>query len=320
MTIDFEGKIDGVPFEGGKADNFDLTLGSGSFIPGFEEQLVGAKAGEARSINVTFPTNYGSPALAGKAAVFDVTVKAIKAGSDVSIDDQLASNLGVGSLAELRAAVKRQLEGDFGRASRVHLKRRILDALDVSHSFELPPGMVEAEFGAIWKQVEAEIAREGKTADEEAKSDDEIKAEYRGIAERRVRLGLILAKIGEQNGLQVSEDELNRAVMTQARRYPGQETKVFEFIANNAQALAEIRVPIFEDKVVDFVAELVSVEDRFVSKDILFLDPDSAAERLEAEAKAPPKAKKSAAAVGADKPASDGEGDKKAKAKKKKKD
>ena len=282
--------------------------------------MIGTKAGEARSINVTFPSNYGSPALAGKPAVFDVTVKGIKAGAEVSIDDQLANNLGVGSLADLRGAVKRQLEGDFSRASRVHLKRRILDALDASHSFELPPGMVEAEFGAIWKQVEAEIAREGKTADEESKSDDELKSEYRGIAERRVRLGLILARIGEQNGLQVSEDELNRAVMAQARRYPGQETKIFDFIANNAQALAEIRVPVFEDKVVDFVAELITVDDREVDKDILFLDPDSAAERLEAASKAPAKAKASGSAGGTEKSGSDSEGEKKAKAKKKKKE
>jgi len=312
VTIDFEGKIDGVPFEGGKADNFDLTLGSGSFIPGFEDQIVGSKAGDKIVVSVTFPENYGSAKLAGQPAEFDVTVKAVKAASDVPIDDQLASSVGVGSLEELKDAVRKQLEGDFGRASRVHLKRRILDALAESHSFELPRGMVDAEFGAIWKQVEAEIEREGKTAEEEGKSDDDLKAEYRAIAERRVRLGLVLARIGEQNGLQVSQDELNRAVAAQARRYPGQEQKIYEYLANNQQALAEIRIPLFEDKVVDFVAELISVNDRAVSKEVLFMDPDSASEAL-----ATGGTKTEAKAEVAD---DEDDGKKKPKAKKKKKD
>jgi trigger factor len=302
VTIDFEGKIGGEPFAGGKGDNFDLTLGSGSFIPGFEDQLIGAKAGEKRTVKVTFPENYGSANLAGKDAEFDVTVRAVKAGSDVPVDDQLAASLGVENLGALREAVRQQLKGDFGRASRTHLKRRILDALDAAHDFPLPPGMVDAEFDAIWRQVQAEIEREGKTAEEENKTDDELKAEYRGIAERRVRLGLVLAKIGEQNGLAISQEELNRAIAAQARRYPGQEQKVYDFIANNPQALAEVRVPLFEDKVIDFVSELIQVSDRKVDRETLFLDPDSAAEKLgadggaeakpAAEAAEKPKAKK----------------------------
>jgi trigger factor len=282
VTIDFEGRLDGTPFEGGKGDDFDLTLGSGSFIPGFEDQLVGAKAGDQRLVKVTFPSEYGAAHLAGKEAEFDVTVKAVKAAGDVPVDENLAASLGVDSLAALRDAVRTQLKGDYGRASRTHLKRRILDSLDAAHHFALPPGMVEAEFGAIWRQVQVEMEKEGKTPEEESKSEDDLKAEYRAIAERRVRLGLVLAKIGEQNGLSVSQEELNRAVAAQARRYPGQEQKVYDYIANNPQALAEIRVPLFEDKVVDFIAELIQVHDRVVDRDTLYLDPDTAAEKLQA--------------------------------------
>jgi trigger factor len=312
LTIDFEGKIDGTPFEGGKGDNFDLTLGSGAFIPGFEDQLVGARAGDQRTVKVTFPENYGRASLAGKDAEFDVTVKNIKAASDVVIDDALAQSVGMNDLPALRDALRNQLKTDFGRASRTHLKRRILDALDEAHHFSLPSGMVEAEFGAIWKQVEAEIARDGKTAEEADKTDDELRAEYRAIAERRVRLGLVLAKIGEQNGLSVSQEELNRAVAAQARKYPGQEQKVYDFITNNPQALAEIRVPLFEDKVVDFIAELIKISDRSVDRETLFMDPDSAAEKLDAAA---PKETKAAKAEKEEKPK-----DEKPKAKKKKKE
>ncbi len=280
VTIDFVGTIDGTEFEGGKGENFDLTLGSGSFIPGFEDQLVGAKAGDSRVVKVTFPENYGRADFAGKDAEFDVTVKTVKAAEPVTLDDKLANAVGMDSLPALTDAIRNQLKGDYARASRTHLKRRILDALDAAYSFSLPPGMVETEFNAIWRHLEAEIAREGKTADEEGKSDDELKAEYRAIAERRVRLGLVLAKIGQQNGLEVGQDELSRAVAARARQYPGQEQQVYQFIANNPQALAEVRVPLFEDKVVDFIAELVQVKDRSVEREILFLDPDTAAERL----------------------------------------
>jgi trigger factor len=198
----------------------------------------------------------------------------------VAIDDELAKKLGLDSLGTLKERVREQMKGDYARASRLHVKRRILDALDAAHNFELPPTMVENEFNAIWKQVEEELKREGKSADEEGKSEDELKAEYRAIAERRVKLGLVLARIGEQNGIQVAQEELNRAVMDQARRFPGQEQQVFQYYSQNPAAQAELRAPIYEEKVVDFIAELAQIDERPVSREILFLDPDEAAEKL----------------------------------------
>ncbi len=280
VTIDFVGRVDGEEFEGGKAEGFQLTLGSGQLIPGFEDQLIGTKVGDTRTVDVTFPADYGSEKLAGKPAQFDVSVHAVKRPDEVAIDDELAKKLGLDSLGTLKERVREQMKGDYARASRVHVKRRILDALDAAHNFELPPTMVENEFNAIWKQVEDELKREGKSAEEEGKSEDELKAEYRAIAERRVKLGLVLARIGEQNGIQVSQEELNRAVMDQARRFPGQEQQVFQYYSQNPAAQAELRAPIYEEKVVDFIAELAQIDERPVSREILFLDPDEAAEKL----------------------------------------
>jgi trigger factor len=273
-TIDYEGSIDGVPFEGGKGSDFNLTIGSGTFIPGFEDQLIGAKAGDSREVKVTFPTEYHAPEMAGKDATFAVTVKEVKAPEDAKIDDELAKKLGLDDLATLKDRVKEQLASDYKNASRMHLKRRVLDALDNAHDFPLPPAMVEHEFNNIWAQVEDELKREGKTAADEGKTEDELKAEYRKIAERRVRLGLVLGKMGEQNGISVQNDEVQRAILARARQFPGQEQQVFQFYANNAQAQAEIRAPLFEDKVVDFIAELATVNDRKVDKDTLFADPE----------------------------------------------
>jgi trigger factor len=292
ITIDFLGKIDGEPFEGGKAEAFDLALGSGALIPGFEEQLVGVGVGDERTINVTFPENYGSANLAGKPATFDIKVNAVKAPQDVAMDDELAKRMGLESLAVLKERVRDQLKSDHARASRMHLKRRILDALDEAHRFDVPPTMVDYEFGGIWRQVEAELSREGKTAADEGKSEDELKAEYRAIAERRVRLGLVLAKIGEQNGITVTNDEIGRAVAARARQFPGQEQQVAQFYAKNAQAQAELRAPIFEDKVIDFLSELVTITDRKVDRETLYLDPDEAAAKLDAGAPTKGKAKK----------------------------
>lgn len=280
VVIDFVGKTDGVEFPGGKADDFRLTLGSGQLIPGFEDQLIGAKADEAREVKVTFPAAYSDATLAGKDAVFDVTVKAVQKPDPISIDTEFAKKLGLEDLGTLKERVREQLKSDFARASRLHMKRRILDALDTMHSFELPPVMVETEFDAIWKQVEAELKREGKTAADEGKSEDELKQEYRGIAERRVRLGLVLARIGEQNGITVAPEEVQRAITARARQFPGQEQQVFNFYASNPQAAAEVRAPIFEDKVVDFIAELAEVTDKKVDRETLFMDPDEAAEKL----------------------------------------
>jgi trigger factor len=280
VRIDFLGRVDGEPFAGGKADDFNLVLGSGQLIPGFEDQLIGAKKGEEKTVAVTFPSDYSETNLAGKDASFTVSVKEVRRPDDVVIDDELAKRLGLDSLPALNERVREQLKADFARASRLHLKRRILDALDSAHSFTLPPAMVESEFGAIWTQVETELKREGKTAADEGKTEDELKAEYHAIAERRVRLGLVLARIGEQNGLTVSPDEIQRALTARARQFPGQEQQVINFYANNPQAMAEVRAPIFEDKVVDFIAELAQVTDRNVDRETLFLDPDEAAEKL----------------------------------------
>jgi trigger factor len=274
VQIDFVGSVDGVEFDGGKGEDYNLTLGSGQFIPGFEEQLIGAKAGETRDVKVTFPAEYQAADLAGKDAVFVVTVKEIKTPDEAKIDDELAKKMGLDSLATLKDRVRDQVKGDFTAASRLHLKRRILDALDTAHSFPLPPAMVAAEFESIWAQVEAELKREGKTAADEGKTEDELKAEYHAIAERRVRLGLVLGKLGEQNGISITGDEVNRAIMARARQFPGQEQQVFQYYANNQQAQAEIRAPLFEDKVVDFIAELAQVTDKPVDRETLFKDPD----------------------------------------------
>jgi trigger factor len=250
------------------------VLGSGSFIPGFEDQLTGAKAGDARDVNVTFPDNYSSAALAGKAAHFAVSVKDVLKPVDAPIDDSLAQKLGLDSLDKLKDAIKGQMSGDFARASRAHLKRSLLDALDAQHSFPLPEAMVEAEFGQIWQQVEADI-KGGNLADEDkSKSEDELRAEFRKIAERRVRLGLVLSEIGRINNIVVNQDEVNRALVAQARQYPGQEQRIVEFYQKNPDAVAQLRAPIFEDKVVDFLCTQIRIEDKTVTREELFKDPD----------------------------------------------
>ncbi|HEY8699048.1 MAG TPA: trigger factor [Rhizomicrobium sp.] len=291
VTIDFVGRMDGEEFAGGRGEGFNLVLGSGQFVPGFEDQLIGAKPGEERDVKITFPADYPEARLAGKEGVFSVTVKEIRRPDPIAIDDELARKLGLESLGELRERVRTQLKTDFGRAGRMHLKRRILDALDQAHSFPLPPTMVEQEFQAIWRAVEAELQREGKTAADEGKDEDSLKQEYREIAERRVRLGLVLARIGEQNGIQISPDEVDRAAMLRARQFaaqsrmqnPGEpltEQQAYQMLTGNPQAMAEVRAPLFEDKVVDFIAELAEVDERKVDRDTLFLDPDEAAEKL----------------------------------------
>ena len=292
VQIDFVGRVDGEEFAGGKAEDFTLVLGSGQLIPGFEDQLIGAKTGDERDVTVTFPADYPEPKLANKEVVFAVTVKEVKSPDPVTVDDEMAKKLGLDSISTLRDRVRDQLKQENNRASRMHLKRRILDALDEAHSFALPPGMVEQEFNGIWQAVEAELQREGKTIEDEGKTEDEVKQEYHDIAERRVRLGLVLAKIGEQNGIQVAPDELNRAVAARARQFvmqsrmegqqPITEQQAYQFLTQNPQAMAEVRAPLFEDKVVDFIAELAQIDERKVDREILFLDPDEAEERLKA--------------------------------------
>ena len=282
LVIDFVGKIDGVAFEGGTAENAELVLGSGSFIPGFEEQLKGTKAGAAKVVAVTFPENYPSANLAGKPAEFDVTVKEVRRGVDAEVDDTLATKLGLDSLDRLKDAARVQLANEFGRATRAHLKRALLDALDERHSFDLPSGMVEAEFKQIWTQVEQDLKSGNMAEEDKDKSEDELKAEFRKIAERRVRLGLVLSEYGRSNNVQVTQEELNRAVVAQARQYPGQEQRIFEIYRNNPDAVAQLRAPIFEDKVVDFLCGQVKITDKAVSREDLFKDPDELAKVLKA--------------------------------------
>jgi trigger factor len=274
VVIDFVGRIDGEAFEGGTANDAELVLGSGQFIPGFEDQLKGAKAGDSKTVKVTFPEDYGVPTLAGKAAEFETTVKEVKAPKDATADDEFAKRVGFEDLDGLKNALKTQLEQQYASASRFKLKRHLLDALDSGHAFELPAKMVEAEFATIWQQVEADKARGGLPPEDADKSEDELKAEYRKIAERRVRLGLVLAEIGRRNNVTVTDQELSNAIMNEARRYPGQEKEVFEFYRSNPNAAAQLRAPIYEEKVCDFLFGAAKVSDETVSKEDLFADED----------------------------------------------
>lgn len=274
LTIDFAGDLDGEPFEGGSAEGAQIVLGAGQFIPGFEEQLVGAKAGEEKDVNVTFPEDYHAENLKGKDAHFKVTVHEVAAPEEVEINDELAKNFGMEDLATLKERLKERIEADYTQMSRVHLKRALLDALDEKHSFELPPGMVEAEFEQIWQQVLKDLEDNGKSIEDEEKSEDELKEEYRKIAERRVRLGLVLSEIGQKNSITVNQEELNRAIADRARQFPGSERQIFELYQQNQFAQQQLRAPIFEDKVVDFILELATITDKKVSKDELFKEPD----------------------------------------------
>lgn len=266
LVIDFLGKIGDEAFEGGAAEGVDLTLGSGAFIPGFEEQLVGAHVGDERKVVVTFPEAYQAAHLAGKEATFDVTVKGIAAPGEAVVDDELAKKFGFEDLAKLREAVSSRIKADYDRASREKLKRALLDALDKKYDFELPQDMVEAEFNGIWAQIQAE--KQG--AGEEAGDEEAQKADYRRIAERRVRLGLVVAEVGEKAGVKVGDDEVTRAIVERARQFPGQEKLFWDYYQKNPQALAEIRAPIYEEKVVDHIVSLAKVADKTVSKDELF--------------------------------------------------
>lgn len=274
LVIDFKGKVDGELFEGGSAEDAALVIGSGRFIPGFEEQLKGAKVGETRTVAVTFPEDYGAAHLAGKAAEFEVVVKAVKAPKATEADDEFAKQIGLESLDKLKELVRQNLAQQFERQSRFKLKRALLDALDTGHDFPLPPKMVEAEFEGIWRQVEADKAA-GRLPEEDAKkSDKKLKDEYRKIAERRVRLGLVLAEIGRENQVGVTDQELSNAIMGEARNYPGQERQVLDFYRQNPNAAAQLRAPIYEEKVCDLIFQQAKVTDAEVSKDELFKDDE----------------------------------------------
>jgi trigger factor len=274
VVIDFVGRLNGEAFEGGSATDTELVLGAGRFIPGFEEQLVGAKPDSDVTVNVTFPEDYPAENLKGQAAEFEVKVKAVKAPKESEIDDALAERLGLESLEKLRELIKGNLEQQYKGASRFKVKRALLDVLDSKHEFPLPPKMVEGEFDSIWRQVEADKARGGLPPEDAEKSDDVLKTEYRKIAERRVRLGLVLAEIGRANNVQVSEQELMEAMRQEAIRYGAQAQQIFDFLRKDAGAQAQIRAPLYEEKVVDLILEKAKVEDSKVSKDELLKEEE----------------------------------------------
>ncbi len=269
LTVDFSGKIGGEAFEGGEALGVEIVIGQDGFIPGFEEGLKGAKEGERRTVAAAFPAEYPVPALAGKDAEFDVTVKAVARPLVPEIGDAFAAGLGAENLEKLRDFVRARIAAEYVAASRQKIKRELLDALDKAHGFALPPSLVDHEFQAIWRKVEADMKRSGATFPHEGKTEEEIREEYRRIAERRVRLGLVLGEIGDKNGIDVKQDELRRALVAQARRFPGQEKFVYEYFEKTPGALMELRAPIFEDKVVDLVLSRAGVTERKVDKDEL---------------------------------------------------
>lgn len=274
LTIDFLGKIDGEAFEGGAAEDADLVIGSGRFIPGFEEQLKGAKVGDETVLNVTFPEDYNAKHLAGKAATFDVKVKAIKAEAPAVVDDAFAARIGIESLDRLKELLRNNLNQQYTGAARFKLKRALLDALDKAHDFALPPRMVEAEFEGIWGQVQAD-KEAGRLPPEDAKkSEKKLKDEYQKIAERRVRLGLVLAEIGRANNVTVSDQELQNAIMNEARNYPGQERQVLDFYRQNPNAAAQMRAPIYEEKVCDLIFDTAKVTDKPITKEELLKEED----------------------------------------------
>lgn len=274
LTLSYLGKIDGEPFEGGADDKAYIFLGQKRFIPGFEEQLVGARKGDTKVIEVTFPEEYAAKHLAGKPATFDIEVFEVAAPGELKLDDDWAKTLGMESLDALKGAVRGQIESQYGFQTRQKVKRQLLDALDKQYTFDLPPTLVDSEFDVIWKQVQAEMERTGKSFEDEDTTEEKARADYRKIAERRVRLGLVLSKFGEANKVQVTEQELQRALIERARQFPGQERAVFDYYRKDANALASLQAPVFEEKVVDFLLGSVKVEDKTVSKDELFKEED----------------------------------------------
>ncbi len=276
VVVDFVGRIGGEPFQGGTATDITVEIGSGSFIPGFEEQLAGIKAGDTRTINVTFPENYGSAELAGQAAEFEVTAKEVQAPGEVAIDDEFAKGFGMESLDKLRDGVRAAIQRDFDAQARRKLKKELLDALDTKYAFDLPQGLVDQEFAAVWSQVEADLKNNNRTFADEGSTEEAARAEYRRIAERRVRLGLVLAQVGQSANIQVTDEEIDRALMERVRQYPGQERQVWEYFQKNPAAKAELRAPILEEKTVDHLLERVNVLEQQTSREELFRDEDEA--------------------------------------------
>jgi trigger factor len=274
LVIDFNGRVDGKWFEGGTGTDVVVNLGAGSFLPGFEDQLTGAAAGEQKQIKVTFPSEYSNAQLAGKDAEFDVTVKSIGTPGAVSMDDAFAKTMGLESLDRLKQAVRERLQRDLTAASRQRLKRQLLDQLDERHKFALPPTLAEQEFHNVWDAVEGDLKAQNRTFADEGTTEEKAREEYRAIADRRVRLGLVLAEIGEKNGISVSEQELSRAVVARAQQVPGHEQQIWDYYRKHPEALASLRAPIFEDKVIDFLIELADVTEKHVSREELERDEE----------------------------------------------
>ncbi|ODP36102.1 trigger factor [Sphingomonas turrisvirgatae] len=269
VTMDFVGKVDGVAFDGGTGEGMAIEIGSGRLIPGFEDQLVGVKAGDEKQINVTFPEDYGADNLAGKAATFDLKITKIETAGETKIDEDFAKNLGLESLEQLRGILKGQLENETGGLTRTHMKRKLLDQLAAGHDFPVPPSMVEAEFQQIWAQLEHEAGHEEDP--EAAKAElEKDRDDYRAIAERRVRLGLLLSEIGQANGVEVTQAEMNRLIAQAAQQYrPEDQQRFFQYIQQEPMAAAQLRAPLYEDKVVDFLFEKAEITDREVTREEL---------------------------------------------------
>ena len=275
VTINFTGRIDGTPFEGGTGEAIQVVIGTGQFIPGFEEQLIGIGAGETRTLKVAFPKNYASEKLAGQPAEFETTATAIESPGETTVDDEFAKTLGLESLDKLKEAARERLVSEFAGATRQRVKRTLLDRLDETHKFEAPPSLIAEEFKLMWDSIKAEMESNGKTFADESTTEDAAKEEYQKIADRRVRLGLVLSEIGEKNKITVTDDEVSRAVIERARSMPGREKEVWDYYRSNANALAQLRAPIYEDKVVDFILELANVTEKKVTREDLFKDEDA---------------------------------------------
>lgn len=277
VTVDFVGSIDGVPFEGGAGEGIQVVIGSNSFIPGFEEQLVGIAAGEERTLEVTFPEAYAARELAGKAASFQVTAKTVEAPGAFTLDDEFAKSLGQESLDKLKEQVRTRISQEHSGVARQKVKRALLDGLDELHKFDVPPTLVSQEFDGVWAQVQQDLTAQKRTFEDEGTTEEAARVDYQKIAERRVRLGLVLAEIGERNNIQVTDDEVTRAVVERARQFPGQEQQVWDYYRRNPQALASVRAPLFEEKVVDFLLELANVTDQSVTREELYKEDEDKA-------------------------------------------
>ena len=270
VVIDFVGSVDGVEFQGGKGNNYPLELGSNSFIPGFEDQLVGKKAGDKVDVNVTFPENYHAKDLAGKASVFAVEIKELRAAKAVEINDEFAKSLGEENLDKLKAAIAERIKGDYEAASKMKLKRQLLDNLDSEYSFDVPAGLVDAEYKSIVDQYEQAKKFNQLDESEKAKSEEELLAEYKDIAVRRVKLGLLLSEIGKNAKVTITPDDINKAIMNEAKKYPGQEKAVFDYYLKNKQAIEALKAPVFEEKIVDYVIGQSNVSEKIVSIEELY--------------------------------------------------